>query len=160
MNDRLTTALNLLKAESAMADAPQEIEQALLAEFDRVRHRKSRLLWMIAGGAVAASIAAVLFVSVQEHRPPPVPSTTVAEAVTESSQESEQPFVPIPYVAPLGIYERAQIVRMEVPVAALIAAGFLMRTTDPGAQAEADVVLGQDGRARAVRLISISTQGK
>jgi hypothetical protein len=44
---------------------------------------------------------------------------------------------------------------MELPVAALIAAGLQLRTADPGARAEADVVVGQDGRARAVRLISI-----
>jgi hypothetical protein len=157
MNDRLAKAIDRVKAESASAEAPADIERALLAEFDRVQHRKRRLSWMIAGGAVAASVAAVLIVGpVREHRSPPVPSATVAEDV----QESEQPFVPIPYVAPLGAYERAEIVRMEVPVAALIAAGFPMRTADPGARAEADVVVGQDGRARAVRLISISTEEK
>jgi hypothetical protein len=156
MNNRLTEAIARLKAESENADAPAEIERALLAEFDRVQSRRRRLSWMIAGGAVAASIAVALIVSVREHLAHPVSSAIVAEDV----QKSEQPFVPIPYVAPLGAYERAQIVRMDVPVAALIAAGFPMRTTDPGARAEADVVVGQDGRARAVRLISISTQGK
>jgi len=145
-----------LKAESANADAPAEIERALLVEFDRVQNRKRRLLWTIASGAIAASIAVVSVFSAREHQPVPVPSATVAE----EAQASEQPFVPIPYVAPLGAYERAEIVRMEVPVAALIAAGFPMRTADPGAQAEADVVVGQDGRARAVRLISISTEGE
>jgi hypothetical protein len=114
---------------------------------------------MIAATAVAASIAVVLFVSARDHRPdlkPPAP----LPAVSEDVRDSEQPFVPIPYVVPLGAYERAEVVRMEVPVAALIAAGFPMQTADPGARAEADVVVGQDGRARAVRLISISTQGK
>jgi hypothetical protein len=69
--------------------------------------------------------------------------------------EPEQPFVAIPYTAPLGPYERAEIVRMDVPVSALIAAGFPMMS-DPAASARADLVVGQDGRARAVRLISIS----
>ena len=105
---------------------------------------------------MAASVAVVLSL---EHRPQPEPPTSSA-AVSEDVRESEQPFVPIPYVTPLGAYERAEIVRMEVPVAALIAAGLPMRTTDPGARAEADVVVGQDGRARAVRLISVSTEGE
>jgi hypothetical protein len=45
---------------------------------------------------------------------------------------------------------------MEMPVAALIAAGFPFATSDAGAEASADVIIGEDGRARAVRLISIS----
>jgi hypothetical protein len=44
-----------------------------------------------------------------------------------------------------------------VPVAALIAAGLPVRTADPGALVQADVVVGQDGRPRAVRLVSISS---
>ena len=51
---------------------------------------------------------------------------------------------------------RASVVRMELPVAALISAGFPIQTANTGAQAEADVVIGEDGRARAVRLISVS----
>jgi hypothetical protein len=118
------------------------------------------MAWVVAAGAVAASIAVVLgFVSTREHRPQPEPPNSPA-TVSEDARESERPFVPIPYVTPLGAYERAEIVRMEVPVAALIAAGLPMRTTDPGARAEADVVVGQDGRARAVRLISVSREGE
>lgn len=156
MINRFTKAMDHLRAESENANAPAEIERALLSEFDRVQHRKRRWLWIVSGGAIAASIAVALIFSVREHPSAPVPAATVAEDV----QQSEQPFVPIPYVTPLGAYERAEIVRVEVPVAALIAAGFSMRTTDPGARAEAEVMVGQDGRARAVRLISISTMGE
>jgi hypothetical protein len=45
---------------------------------------------------------------------------------------------------------------MEMPVAALIAAGLPLAISDPAAQAKADVLIGEDGRPRAVRLISIS----
>jgi hypothetical protein len=44
-----------------------------------------------------------------------------------------------------------------MPVSELIAAGFRMQTADLGAEAEADVIVGQDGRARAVRLVSVSS---
>ena len=160
MNDRLAKAIDRLKAESADAQAPAGIERALLAEFDRVRRRKRSMAWVVAAGAVAASIAIVLTLEYRPQPEPQISSSNVAGAVSEGVRESEQPFVPIPYVTPLGAYERAEIVRMEVPVAALIAAGLPMRTTDPGARAEADVVIGQDGRARAVRLISVSTEGE
>ena len=87
--------------------------------------------------ALAASIlAAVLFLP----RPAPVPSAT--------------PFVAIPYVAPLAPYERTSVVRMNIPVAALVAAGFTVHGADPGATLTADVIVGQDGRAHAVRLTS------
>lgn len=152
MNDRLKGAMERLAAESRNAGPPPEIEQAVLAEFDRANRQRGIRSWSILAGVIAASIALVLIL---EHRPgqqPPAMPTPVAQDVAGS----EQPFVPIPYVTPLAPYERAEVVRMEVPVAALIAAGLPMQTADAGAQAEADVVVGQDGRARAIRLVSIS----
>jgi hypothetical protein len=70
-------------------------------------------------------------------------------ATRESGQEA---FVPIPYTAPLAPYERATIARMDLAVSALIAAGIDVRSTEPVVQA--DVLLGQDGRAHAVRILS------
>jgi hypothetical protein len=66
----------------------------------------------------------------------------------------ERPFLAVPYVAPLAPYERASVVRMDVPVAALIAAGFEVHGAEPGGMLSADVLVGQDGRMHAVRLIS------
>jgi hypothetical protein len=45
---------------------------------------------------------------------------------------------------------------MEIPVAALIAVGFSVPASDAGAVVEAEVLVSQDGRARAIRPISIS----
>ena len=59
----------------------------------------------------------------------------------------------IPYVAPLAPYERTQVVRMSVPVTALIAAGFEVHARDIGAAVRADVLIGQDGRAYAIRRV-------
>ena len=153
MKDRLTEAMERLAAEAARTGPPWEIEPVLLAEFDQVRRRQKARSWMISAVAIAASLAVVLILEYRPYPRPPTPSAAVSEDV----RESEQTFVPIPYVMPLAPYERAEVVRMELPVAALIAAGLQLRTADPGARAEADVVVGQDGRARAVRLISISS---
>ena len=55
----------------------------------------------------------------------------------------------IPYVVPPAPYERTEVVRMDVPVAALIAAG--LRMDAPAADSiSADVIVGQDGRPLAV----------
>jgi hypothetical protein len=43
---------------------------------------------------------------------------------------------------------------MDVPVAALMAAGFEVHGAEPGGTVSADVLVGQDGRMHAVRLIS------
>lgn len=68
--------------------------------------------------------------------------------------EAELPFVEMPYVAPLAPYERTEIVRMDVTVASLEAAGLEVNVPDTGATVLADVLLGQDGRAHAIRLVS------
>jgi hypothetical protein len=75
------------------------------------------------------------------------------------AEKQETAFVGIPYTMPLAPNERADVVRMDVPVAALIAAGLPMKVRDMSANASADVLVGEDGRARAVRLISISDSG-
>ena len=93
-----------------------------------------------AGTMVAALVAAAVWIG-RAPVPPP----------------AEQPFVEIPYVAPLAPYERASVVRMDVPVAALIAAGFESHGEPDGA-VRADVLVGQDGRAHAIRLHSDSTR--
>jgi hypothetical protein len=46
---------------------------------------------------------------------------------------------------------------MEIPVAKLRAVGYRIQVSDPGAVVEADVLVGQDGRARAIRPLSISS---
>ncbi len=71
--------------------------------------------------------------------------------------QTEQVFTALPYVVQPAMYERTEVLRMTVPVAELIAAGVRVHA-DPGAHVEADVMVGQDGRARAVRLVSISEQ--
>ncbi len=59
----------------------------------------------------------------------------------------------IPYVAPLAPYGRIRMLRMDVPVTALIAAGFEVHARDIGAAVTADVLFGQDGRAYATRRV-------
>ena len=151
MNDRLKSALDRLAAEGDILALPQELEGTLLSE---ARHKiqrqvRRRMISFSVLGAVAASIVAVMVFQSARPWKSTVPSTPVEEV-----RDSEQPFVGLPYITEPSPYDRIQVVRMEVPVAALIAAGLPMQGADPGARVEADVVVGQDGRARAVRLIS------
>jgi hypothetical protein len=83
------------------------------------------------------------------HRTPSTPPA--------ANGETDQAFFQIPYTLPLAPDERTEIVRMDMPVAAMIAAGLPLDVADSGAHAQADVLVGEDGRARAIRLVSIST---
>ena len=106
-----------------------------LSTRQRARPRKSGW-WAVSGGFAVAALAAVLLIR-QPALPVPV----------------EEPFVSIPYVVPAASYERTQVTRMNVPVAALRSVGMSIQLLDPGASVRADVLLGQDGRALAVRLL-------
>lgn len=134
----LEAALAALAAADQLPPLPAEVPPALMAEF--VGQAGSlRAGWKPAPvflAAAACLLAAVLIAP----RPAPPPARQLA-------------FVPIPYVAPLAPYERPQVVRMDVPMMALMAAGLEVHTNDAGGHVTADVVIGQDGRALAIRLI-------
>ena len=172
---RLSKAMRRLMAEATEAAPPPELESILLGKLDRaMRLRRRRIIFSAtAAGALAASLAVIWMAPSRQATPPPTQTATIPTPVVEHPgtitplkrarkvarqplAAPEQPFVPIPYVTPLEPYERFDVVRMELPVAALISAGFDVQSPDTGALAEADVVVGQDGRARAVRVISIS----
>jgi anti-sigma factor RsiW len=93
-------------------------------------------------------------VPVAQGLPSPDRRTPRLRTSTTPARNDREVFIPIPFTAPLAPYERTTIARMEVAVSALIAAGVDVRSTDP--VVEADVLVGQDGRAHAVRVLSKS----
>jgi hypothetical protein len=168
----LSAALHSLAAEELPEMA--ESEARVLAEFDLSVSRRRTTLWVWAVGLAAALLLGVVAVErrapvVPRHQvrvaahaveapipvstPPAAPVARVRHRVAgRQVSEESAPFVPIPYTVPLAPEERATIVRMAVPVAALIAAGYKVETPDPGGVVDADVLVSQDGRARAIRL--------
>jgi hypothetical protein len=65
----------------------------------------------------------------------------------------ESGFIDVPYLAPLGPNENTTIVRMDVEVATLLAAGYRVNA-DPSVTVPVDVLVGEDGRAHAVRVLA------
>jgi hypothetical protein len=144
----LHSALTSLATETIPEPAPENLEARLLAEFDAAARTGSRQVrgWFLpTTAALAASLVGALLI----HQPGPAPHVAEAPA-------GDQPFVQIPYVAPRAPYERAEVMRMKVPLTALIAAGFEVHSPDIGAAVNADVLVGQDGRALAIRLVPSS----
>jgi hypothetical protein len=72
----------------------------------------------------------------------------------------ELEFMPLPGASALPAFESGSIVRVELPVAALPAYG-LSIVPDPTRPAvEADVIVGQDGQARAIRLVPLQDESR
>jgi hypothetical protein len=136
----LTAALRIVAAEQI---PPAEgLSGRVMAQFDRsARVVRMRVSGWLAAGGLAAAAALLLLVS------PKKPAAPVAQ---DASQ-----FITIPYTVPLSPEERATVVRMQIPVTALLAAGFQIQAADPAAIVQADVLVSQDGRARAIRPVSI-----
>jgi hypothetical protein len=75
------------------------------------------------------------------RRPPPADQLATTE------------FVPLPYGDDTLIGERARIVRVEMPRSALRMAGFNVAQERANERVQADVLLGADGLAHAVRFV-------
>jgi len=178
---RLSVAASALATEAARLATPASVERALQGELQSTRRLPARrFVYGVLGGAIAASLVVAWWMTPRSGATPAVahtaPIATVAAVITAPAPpvkqvaqkrhrrvtapavaEPEQPFIAIPYTLPLEPYERADVMRMDLPVSALIAAGFPTSMMDPSAHAQADVLVGQDGRARAIRLIAFST---
>jgi hypothetical protein len=172
----LTTTVAELAADTAMAP-PAHLESILLAEFDSTGFRRRRYFKPVSAiGAIAAALACFAVL----HAPAPHARLQTAASVKETAASppvavtparkpasrpvlrphsakpagDAGPFLAIPYTVPPDPRERMTVMRVEMPVAALVAVGLTSAAPDPGASAQADVVVGEDGRIRAIRLVS------
>jgi hypothetical protein len=65
-------------------------------------------------------------------------------------------FVALPGAAGLPDFESGEIVRMELPLTSLPTYGIEILPDAQGSPVEADLLVGQDGEARAIRLVTTS----
>lgn len=150
MNDcdpKLLEGLRELAAEGPQ-EAPAFVEGKLLHEFRRSRARRRNLRVLIATGAIAAGIAAMLIVR-PAHVVPAAQSTQTADA----SYQDEDGFYRLPEADELPPMETAMVVRVELPMSSLRLMGVPVSDERADDAVEADVLLAQDGLARGVRLV-------
>jgi hypothetical protein len=161
MNENDSELLNGLRALAA--DGPQEapgrIEARLKAEFRRRNRRRSLAAWIPAFGvAAAAAIALLLWPPSEKPKPMPAPAAVVAESVVAQAapvvdDDADTSFYPLPEAEALPAVENAMVVRVQLPVSSLQLMGFPVTEERAGASVQADLLLGQDGLARGVRLV-------
>ena len=158
--------------------APARVEIALLNKFRR-HHRVRRLRRAAAAvTAIAAAACLSLFIRIPEQAGPPQPiavhpappaiawtrtkTKTVPRQTVRVHKPTAKPpmdqlamtdFVPLPFGDYSMVEESATIVRVELPRSALRLAGFNVAEERANDRVQADVVLGADGLAHAVRFV-------
>lgn len=128
-------------------EASQAVEQVLRAEF-RLRKRRSRRVWMYVGEIAAMLLLAGGLYLAFSHRGATVEHDTDAAPAKRGSD-----FIALPYAQSDVPLEQPVIVRMKVSVSELDELGVPLRLTPKGDRVSADLLVGQDGVARAVRIV-------
>jgi len=145
-NRELLDGLRELAADGPR-EAPRYIEERLKLEFRKQNRRRNLLTW-VPVFSVAAAIALLLWIRSEAPRP-----TAAAHVVAPVAEEESDGFYPLPEAEALPAVENAMVVRVELPVSSLQLMGVPVSEESADSNVEADLLLGQDGLARAVRLV-------
>lgn len=151
----LKSAARAIASEDAALGASQDVERRLIAEVGAIR--RARRLRAFTFSAAAVVLVAALVVPARGRFTGRARAGRIApvEAPSAAADARFTEFFPLGFTAvPVT---GAQIVRIEVPRSALRSFG-LVPIDAPGAAvspvALADVIVGEDGLARAVRFVS------
>jgi hypothetical protein len=82
----------------------------------------------------------------------PTTETTTAVANNSNSEVATQ-FMPIGYAGPINLQDGGQLVRVELPRSAMLSMGLPVNMDRYSERVKADVFLGVDGVARAIRFV-------
>jgi hypothetical protein len=164
----LALALRRLADTAVVPPIDSAREAALLAAFDasqaqsRQAPRRGRQYWGMAGLAAAAAVLIAFGLSpaqIGRHgfssdrdRLTHGPSASSVRGVP-SVPQSPNEFVAVPGAAMLPRMESGSLVRMNVPVSMLPSLG-VMLPAGRATSVKADLIVGQDGVARAIRLVN------
>jgi hypothetical protein len=172
--DRVLLALRALRdADAVERLAGPELEARLMQAF---RQRKRRVWgWTVAG--IAAGLVGLAALMVEVERPKQVQVAVVlpapvlvAEAapLVPTAQLRPRPVRPAKPAPPLREvvtefyplmdfpppFERGELVRVNLSASAVRDAGFMVEGSGPDDSVEAEVLVGQEGLARAIRFVS------
>ena len=167
----LTTGLRTVAAESRHVEAPPRVEARLTAAFRehsglrpirpgtsrRPRNWQPVATWLAAAAAVV--LVAVSLMSNHPLRPARrgfpagAPLAVVADPGFAEDSYNSGDFIPLPNAERISPDEDVNVVRVEVQRSAMIALGYDVSADRASEPVEAEVVLGADGQARAVRFL-------
>jgi hypothetical protein len=150
---RLEEALAALRREETASETPPRVEAALLAAWDsevrgahvvtervhrtpRRRGEKGTQVAALAAGVLLAVTLGRLGQTLREAALPPAAGETASLLLLGE---------------PILVGEMVRVVRMEMPAAALARLGMRTSSVDPTTPITVDVLVGEDGVARAIR---------
>lgn len=163
-----------MAGQMSRIEAPGRVEAELRTAFrahakmgasgSRSLQARSRWMPVLTWAAAAAALVAVAFFLVRGRAPelaPLVPrgaEMAMAGMPAEIENEGGTPtvesgFIPLPNAAQIDPNEEVNLVRVEVPRSAMIALGYDVKPEEASQSVQADVMLGNDGLARAVRFL-------
>ena len=146
----LSAALGRLAQEIEVPALDPESERALLAAFDAAwaqPHPRARArVWRPLAAAAGLALAAMLTWTIG-HRLAESPAPTASAPPVLPATE----FVPWPGASSLPTFESGQLMRMDLPASVVLSLGLVPPASQTGV-VRTDVLVGQDGYARAVRL--------
>ena len=159
----LLAALRLLDRHVEVPPPDAAREAALLAAFDAARARRARAVrvsyWLMGGLTTAAALliaTGLVFPGAGRRTLPPGSSprthTSLDSRGVRSQVDTVGDFVSWPGSSSLPPLESGQLLRVNLPVSMLPSLG-LIPPASQTSRVRADVLVGQDGLARAVRLV-------
>ena len=151
-DSKLNAALRALAEDDAKLSSSPDVEKRLLSELRAYSRTRRRRTWLgVSSVAAALLLGMALYVWRIGNRQPSdtVQSPSAPEAaITEVATE----FLPLPYYhVPMNT---GSTVRIQVPATALVSFGLAPNGFREGdGTVQADVLVGDDGLARAVRFV-------
>jgi hypothetical protein len=167
---RLAAGLRAAAVEWRRTEASDRVERGLTSAFRAqraMRRPAARAMWLpVLTWASAAAVLVVLAMFVIHGRQPMVaPSHSAPRAVelaaapaagdwTLDDDSTVGDFIPLPNAEQVGENDDVNVVRVEVPRSAMLAVGLAVSPDRVSEMVEADVMMGSDGTARAVRFVN------
>jgi hypothetical protein len=142
----IVASLRRLAKDTTVPPVDPRRERELLEAFDAavaartVRTRRASTPWIAAALSLTAAAAVITMLTVESRRTPAVEPIGATE------------FVVWPGAGELPAFESGHLVRTRLPASVVLSVGLVPPPSADGV-ADADVLIGQDGYPRAVRLI-------
>ena len=186
-DEQVRRALQMLAAADRNLAAPPAVEERLKLAFRRRRKVlvwKRTAIWTMAAAAAIVGIAVLRDAKPKQpvapvigHVQPPAPGPSVAKkpevqhamvsTTPKRSPQRVRPQAPrevvtefFPLVDYAPPFERGELVRMRVPASAMRAVGLPVREDRLSDPVQAEVLVGQEGMARAIRFVGYSQSSR
>ena len=156
----IEAGLRAVAADCRKLEAPARVEARLLKAFraqSGIPERRAQRRWIpaLTWAAAFATMLALGFFLMQQREPEAARSMAPhgTERASLEMPNDMEGFIPLPNTEAVQANEEMGVVHVEVPRSAMLAVGLEVSADRAGEMVQADVMLGSDGVARAVRFL-------